>query len=302
MDAHYTIIRSGHAARGDDTSGMATTGEARTAAAKRLRSGPDPATAALDADVLLAHVLSVGKEAVFAHPERRLSAAEDERFGELIERRTHGEPVAYLRGFKEFYGLRFAVDPRVLIPRPETEVLVDAARGRIAGRALAVVDVGTGSAAIAVAIAAHEHGVRIIATDSSRDALVVAEANALANGVADRVAFRHGDLLAPISQPVDLVCANLPYLTDDSVAHWVGERASLAFEPREAVLSGRDGLSLIRRLVADLPRVLVIGGAVFIECDPPQVAAILDLLASAGLNGDVRRDLTGSERVVIGER
>src|SRR6266508_3550929 len=265
---------------------MPTWGEARVAAIERLRLGADPDTAVLDSDVLLAHVLGVTKELVLAHPERLIGEVPLSRVRTAIERRARGEPVAYLRGFKEFYGLRFAVDPRVLIPRPETEVLVDAARGRIAGRALAVVDVGTGSAAIAVAIATH----------SSRDALVVAEANALANGVADRVAFRHGDLLAPISQPVDLVCANLPYLTDDSVAHWVGERASLAFEPREAVLAGRDGLSLIRRLVADLPRVLVIGGAVFIECDPPQVAAILDLLASAGLNGDVRRDLTGSER------
>ena len=281
---------------------MPTWGEARTDAARRLRSGADLDTAALDADVLLAHALGVGKEALFAHPERRLSTAEDERFRMLIERRSRGEPVAYLRGFKEFYGLRFGVDPRVLIPRPETEVLVDAARGRIAGRALAVVDVGTGSAAIAVAIAAHEHRVRVIATDASRDALVVAEANALANGVADRVEFRHGDLLAPLTETVDIVCANLPYLTDDSVAHWVRERASLAFEPREAVLAGGDGLSLIRRFVADLPRVLAPDGAVFVECDPPQAGAIVGLLGSAGLRGEVRRDLSGNARMVAGRR
>lgn len=281
---------------------MPTWGEARAAATARLRSAPDPGTAALDADVLLAHVLGVGKEALFAHPERRLSAGEDERFRELVERRGRGEPVAYLRGFKEFYGLRFRVDPRVLIPRPETEVLVDAAREVIAGRALTVVDVGTGSGAIAVAIAAHEHGVRVVATDSSRDALAVAESNALSNGVADRVAFRHGDLLAPITERVDIVCANLPYLPDASVDRWVGERSSLAFEPREAVVAGTDGLGVIRRCVADLSRVLGPGGAAFFECDPPQVAAISEMLEHSGLPARVVRDLAGADRVVVAER
>src|SRR5438034_10113679 len=255
---------------GDDTSGMRTWGEARAAATTRLRSAPDPDTAALDADVLLAYVLGVGKEALFAHPERELSPAEDVRFQQLVERRGRGEPVAYLRGFKEFYGLRFLVDPRVLIPRPETEALVDTAREVIAGRALTVVDVGTGSGAIAVAIAAHEPRVRVIATDSSRDALAVAQANALAGGVADRVEFRLGDLLAPITERVDLVCANLPYLRDDALAHLVGERTSLAYEPRAAVVAGSDGLDLIRRAAADLPRVLASGGVALFECDPPQ--------------------------------
>jgi release factor glutamine methyltransferase len=281
---------------------MPTWGEARAAATARLRSAPQPETAALDADVLLAHVLGVGKEALFAHPERQLSAVEDERFQAFVERRGRGEPVAYLRGFKEFYGLRFHVDPRVLIPRPETEVLVDAARELIAGRALTVVDVGTGSGAIAVAIAAHEHGVRVIATDLARDAVAVAEANALANGVADRVELRHGDLLAPITERVDLVCANLPYLPAASVERWVGERSSLAFEPRVAVVAGPDGLDVIRRCVADLPRVLAPDGAALFECDPPQVEAVVRLLGSVGLRGEVRRDLTGSERVVVGQR
>ncbi len=281
---------------------MPTWGAVRSAATTRLRSAPDPATAALDADVLLAHVLGVGKAALFAHPERELTAAESERFDDLIERRGRGEPVAYLSGFKEFYGLRFRVDPRVLIPRPETEVLVDAASERIAGRALTVVDVGTGSGAIAVAIAAHEHRVRVIATDSSRDALAVAESNALANGVADRVEFRHGDLLAPITERVDIVCANLPYLPDASVDRWVGERSSLAFEPRDAVVAGTDGLSVIRRCIADLPRVLGPEGAAFFECDPPQVTAISEALALSGLRTRTLRDLAGLDRVIAAER
>lgn len=281
---------------------MRTWGDARTAATARLRTAPDPHTAALDADVLLAHVLGVGKEALYAHPERELSAAEGRRFHELVERRGRGEPVAYLRGFKEFYGLRFQVDPRVLIPRPETEVLVDAAREHIAGRPLVIVDVGTGSGAIAVAIAALEHRVRVIGTDSSRDALLVAEANALANGVADHVEFRHGDLLAPITERVDLVCANLPYLRDDTVKEWVGERSSLAFEPREAVVAGADGLGLIRRCVADLSRVLAPGGTALFECDPPQIAAVTEMLERVDLRTRTVRDLTGAERLVVAER
>jgi release factor glutamine methyltransferase len=281
---------------------MRTWGDARGAATALLRTAPDPHTAALDADVLLAHVLGVGREALYAHPERELSAAEDGRFQELVERRSRGEPVAYLRGFKEFYGLRFQVDPRVLIPRPETEVLVDAARERIAGRPLRVVDVGTGSGAIAVAIAAHEQRVRVIATDSSRDALVVAEANALANGVADRVEFRHGDLLAPITERIDLVCANLPYLRDDTVREWVGERSSLAFEPREAVVAGPDGLGIIQRCITDLPRVLAQDGAALFECDPPQVAVVAQRLERVGLRTRTLLDLTGGERVVVAER
>jgi release factor glutamine methyltransferase len=280
---------------------MPTWGEARAAATTRLRSAPDPGTAALDADVLLAHVLGVGKAALFAHPERALSVPEATQFDALVERRSRGEPVAYLRGFKEFYGLRFRVDPRVLIPRPETEALVEAAREVIAGRALTVVDVGTGSGAIAIALAAHEHKIHVIGTDSSRDALAVAGSNALANGVADRVELRHGDLLTPITERVDVVCANLPYLPDESVDRWVGERTSLAFEPRVAVVAGADGLSVIGRCIDDLPRVLAPNGAALFECDPPQVAAVAQRLERAGLRTRVVRDLAGADRVVVAQ-
>src|SRR5207247_7142301 len=140
------------------------------------------------------------------------------------------EPVAYPRGFNDFYGLRFTVDRVVLIPRPETETLVDAAREVIAGRAMTVADVGTGAGAVAIAIAAHERSVHVIATDISNDALVVARENTLRNGVADRIELREGDLLSPIAEPVDLVVANLPYLRDDTLEHLVGERTSLALD------------------------------------------------------------------------
>src|SRR2546428_12142037 len=223
---------------------MRTWGQERDAAVAALRAAGIP-TAALDADVLLAHVLGVSKETLYAHPDSEMSHGAQRRYGELVDRRARGEPVAYLRGFKEFYGLRFTVDPRVLIPRPETETLVDAARELIAGRAVTVADVGTGSGAVAVAIAAHERTVHLIATDISIDALVVARENTLRNGVADRVELREGDLLAPIADPVDMVVANLPYLRYDFLARLVGERTSLEFEPRLAVMAGNDDLQLL---------------------------------------------------------
>ena len=277
---------------------MRTYAAARAEAIARLREGADAATAALDADVLLAFALGASKEDVLAHPERTVPLDDDARFRALVDRRARGEPVAYLRGWKEFYGLRFSVDPRVLIPRPETETLVDEARRATGGRAATVVDVGTGSGAIACAIAVHEPHVRVIATDVSRSALLVAEANARELGVADRIELRQGDLLAPVTETVDVVCANLPYLREDALASLAGERTSLAFEPRVAVVAGPDGLALVRRAIADVPRVLRPGGVALFECDPPQAAPIAELGRGAGLGARVIRDLAGSERVV----
>jgi release factor glutamine methyltransferase len=280
---------------------MTSWGEARSAAAARLRHGADAESAALDADVLLAFALAVSKETLLAHPERALSVDDLARVDGLVARRYEGEPVAYLRGWKEFYGLRFRVDPRVLIPRPETETLVEEARRAIAGRAAVVVDLGTGSGAIACAIAVHEPLVRVIALDVSRDALAVAASNALALGVAERVELREGDLLGPITERIDVLCANLPYLRDDALTQLSGERTSLRYEPRRAVAAGEDGLDLIRRAATDLRRVLAPGGTALFECDPPQAAEIARLVADDGLRATVVRDLAGSERVVRGD-
>ena len=247
--------------------------------------------APLDTDVLLAHALGVTKEDLYAYPEATVAPELERVFRELLERRSGGEPVAYLRGWKEFYGLRFEVDPRVLIPRPETETLVDAV---LASGARLVVDVGTGSGAIAVALAVHRPDLRVIATDVSAEALEVARANAAVHGVAGRIEFRRGDLLEPIFEPVDAVAANLPYLSDASVTEWVDQRSSLAFEPRSAVLAGPDGLTLIRRAVADLGRVLRPNGVAYFECDPPQARAL-----AAQHGGEILRDLAGHERVLV---
>lgn len=273
---------------------MPTRGEARATATERLRALGAP-TPGLDADVLLAHVLDLSKEAIVAHPEVALEATTARRYEALIERRGAGVPVAYLRGFKEFYGLRFMVDERVLVPRPETELLVDAVRAHAGGRSQTVVDLGTGSGAIAVALAATEPALRVIAVDVSTDALDVARINADANHAT--VEFRAGDLLAPITERVDIVAANLPYLREDEPVDLTGDRASLAYEPRLATFAGADGLALVRRAIADLPRVLAPDGAAFFECDPPQVAAVSVLLAPLG-TVDVLRDLAGLERIV----
>ncbi|MBA2370286.1 MAG: peptide chain release factor N(5)-glutamine methyltransferase [Chloroflexi bacterium] len=302
---------------------MHTRAELRVAALARLEP--------LDADVLLAHALGITKEDLYAYPEASVDAEREATFRALIERRAVGEPVAYLRGWKEFYGLRFAVDPRVLIPRPETEMLVDAV---LASGARLVADVGTGSGAIAVAVAAHRPALRVIATDTSAGALEVARANAAAHGVADRIDFRQGDLLEPVRERVDAVAANLPYLSAATLAEALAvsgeggldppepqrlpraggagapvrrsraaggdrrrermERASLAFEPRAAVLAGTDGLALIRRAIADLPRVLRKHGVAFFECDPPQARKL-----AAEHAGEILRDLAGAERVLV---
>lgn len=281
-----------------------TRGQARADGLARLRASGD-ASAALAADVLLAHACGITKETLYAHLDVPLSAEEQNGYRELIERRAAGEPVAYLRGWKEFFGLRLAVDRRVLVPRPETETLVEAALAfvRSSGRTR-VADVGTGSGAIAVAIAKSAPAVRVIATELSSGALEVARANITAHGLEGRVDVRAGDLLDPVEEEVDVVTANLPYLRADALDHLTAERTSLLFEPREAVLAGgEDGLDVIRRCARQLPAKLARGGAAFFECDPPQAGAVSDLLATTiGARTRIIRDLMGNDRVVEGIR
>src|SRR5512146_1745406 len=207
----------------DDTPGAAldnarTLGEALTLAERWLRAVPDSESAALDAQLLLAHVTGLARTTVLAYPERLLAPEDAERYAALVTRRVAREPVAYLTGHREFMGLDFLTDRRALIPRPETELLVEAAlaevRARIErGEAPIAADIGTGSGAIALAVAVHEPRLaRIYATDVSAEALALAAENAAQLGVAGRVTFLQGDLLAPLPEPVDLLLANLPYV------------------------------------------------------------------------------------------
>ena len=261
-------------------------------------------TPGLDAEVLLAHALRTDRAWVLAHPERVLSEAEEAAYWNAIARRERGEPVAYLTGTKEFFGIELAVDRRVLIPRPETETLVERALAHLpgAGDERVVMDVGTGSGAIAVAIAHARPGARVYATDTSAGALDVAQENARrVLGTSGRVAFVRGALLAGIDEPADVVCANLPYIPTAEFERL--PKSVRDYEPWSALDGGADGLDAYRALLSDLAEHrerLSAGAVVLMECDPRQAAALAELARAklAGASATIVKDLAGDERVV----
>ena len=209
----------------------------------------------LDAQILLGHVLHVERSTLYAYPERELTSAEEQQYRALIERRAQGEPVAYLVGHKEFYGLDFIVDRRVLIPRPETELLVETAlqvcHSKIAAGSMPIVaDIGTGSGAIPVALAVNEPRLPYLyATDISKDALAVATLNCQRHHVESRVLLLQGDLLAQLPEPVDVLIANLPYVGTNETALLTPDVYD--YEPHLALFSGPNGLDLIERFLKD---------------------------------------------------
>jgi len=290
------------------------------AATERLH-GSGSETARLDAEVLLAHVLGVDRSALMAHPETVLSTGQLDRFEANMVRREAGEPVAYIRGVKEFYGTAISVDRRVLIPRPETETLVELALARITADLTGelheadadpylVWDVGTGSGAIPVAIAqelrrrGYGEAVRFLVSDLSGDARDVATVNVVSHGLAHLFTFAEGDLvdvaLAP-SRAVDLLLANLPYIPSAMVPNLP---VAASYEPAGALDGGPDGLDIIRRLLGRLPDVLEPGGAVLLEIGGDQAELMTDAAAEAlpGWDCTIHEDLSGSPRVAQLER
>lgn len=213
-------------------------------------------TASLDAQLLLSHVMQVERSVLYAYPERVLTTEQDQQFLTLIERRSRGEPVAYLTGHQEFYGLDFLVDQRVLIPRPETELLVEAAlnvcrRMLAAGRAPIVADIGTGSGIIPVTLAVLEPRLPYLyASDISPSALDVAYLNCQRHHVEHRVRLLLGDLLAPLPEPIDILTANLPYVGTGEIGELTPD--VLAYEPHLALFSGPLGLDLLRRFFIEV--------------------------------------------------
>lgn len=254
----------------------------------------------LDAPVLLAHVLGVDRAALHAHPERSLTPEQFARFQQAIADRRRGVPVAYLTGKRAFYDRELVVSPAVLIPRPETEHLVEAALDWARGRAgLRIADVGAGSGAIAVTLAAHLPGAAVWAIDRSEEALAVARENAARAGVEERITFIRGDLLSPLlaeALRVDLIAANLPYIPSADLDNLAVAR----FEPRAALDGGPDGLDLIRRLLDQAPAALRPGGLVLLEIQSGQGMRVAELGGAAFPGAEVRilADYAGHDRVV----
>ena len=249
-----------------------------------------------EARLLLRHVLGVTHAALEAHPEREVSPRETADFHTLAMRRAAGEPIAYLTGHREFYGLEFHVTPAVLIPREETELLVEIAVEKPARR---ILDLGTGSGCLAIAVARELPRAQVTAVDVSAAALDVARENAARHGATVR--FVQGDWFAPLGgERFDLILANPPYVAEADPHLAQGD---VRFEPRGALAAGPDGLDDIRRIAAAAAAHLVAGGRLVFEHGYDQAQAVAALLAQAGFVAiEQRRDLAGIPRVTGGAR
>ena len=277
---------------------MMTVQQALQAATVQLE--PSSASPRLDAEVLLAHVLGTSRAVVLAENRRELLPAEQTAFQALIERRAALEPVAYLTGHKEFYGYDFVVDRRVLVPRPETELLIDLALDWTAQRGavtdLTIADIGTGSGCIAVTLALKLPHARVFAVDLSSDALDVARLNVARHGVGERVTLLHGAGCEPLPHAVTLLVSNPPYTilaeVDENVRRW---------EPQLALDGGdMQGFAIPARLLREIPRYLMPGGALLMELGAWQGRLALETAAALfpGARLKIHQDLAGRDRVL----
>lgn len=263
-------------------------------------------TSRLDAELLLMYVLGKTKEELIKNWTKKLDDAAFDKYQELLDRRLKREPLAYIVGFKSFYHNNFVVDKRVLVPRPETEILVEQALSIIkkwsdSSEQIALVDVGTGCGNIALSVAKEVSFVKIFGTDISPDAIEVAKINANVLSLEQNVAFLHGDLLTPLPQPVNIIVANLPYISESKYETLAPEIKQ--YEPRSALIAGSDGLDLYRRLLAQVPQFLLQNGKMILEIDPEQVQAmrtmILESLPQAEIS--VIQDGQHLDRVILVE-
>ena len=253
----------------------------------------------LDAEVLLMHVTGLTRTALITHAQEPLLPEHDERLHMLLTRRARGEPIAYLTGRREFWSLDLCVTPDVLIPRPETELLVEQTLAHIPEDAeWTVADLGTGSGAIALAIATERPHCRLIATDSSAAALAVARANATRLGIA-KVEFWHGEWLKPLAgMRFDVIVSNPPYVRANDPHLTQGD---VRFEPESALIAGADGLDAIRRIAVDALSCLRPGGWLLLEHGYDQAKAVRALLEIHGYDAVAScRDTAGHERVTAG--
>jgi len=259
--------------------------------------------AALDAELLMRDVLAWDRASWITRREEAAAPAVAQAFARAIARRAGREPVAYIRGVQEFYGRAFQVRPGVLIPRPETELLIDEALTLLAGQATPrIADVGTGSGCLAITLALETPGATVAATDISADALAIARANATALGMTTRIDFRHTSLLDGVSGLFDLLVANPPYVPERDASSLAPE--VLAHEPRLALFGGPDGLRDVRALVALAAAALTPGGLLVMEIGMGQWPDVRHALTEAGWarHARVRSDLQGIPRVVVAAR
>jgi release factor glutamine methyltransferase len=272
-------------------------------AARDLNGSGSPSPR-LDAEVLLMCFLGIGRLQLCMQPERELSEGEAAGFARWVERRNLGEPVAYIVGEKEFWSLRFDVGCEVLIPRPETECLIEEVLRccRPPGAGLRILDIGTGSGAIGVVLARELPAARVVATDISAGALAVARRNALIHGVADRMDFFRGDLLAAVSGNFDVICSNPPYIPEgqyDLLPAGIRD-----FEPRGALIAGPDGLVFHRRIIREGSNRLKTGGRIFLEIGEGQCDRVEALFREACGYDEIsfRKDYGGIDRVASAGR
>lgn len=262
--------------------------------------------AALEVEVLLMHALGIDRAHLYRRIDDQITSDDSTAFAGLLARRRNYEPLAYITGHREFFALDFKVSPAALIPRPETETVVELviafARERFADQPIAIADIGTGSGIVAVSLATALRNAYIIATDTSPDALALAGRNADHHTVADHISFREGDLLGPLDAPVQIIAANPPYITTDQ---WETSPPEIRdHEPRLALDAGADGLDVIRRLVAEAPAHLADNGALFCEIGDWQGDAARGLATTAFSNArvEIARDLAGRDRVLCVSR
>jgi release factor glutamine methyltransferase len=258
--------------------------------------------ASLEAEILLMHVLGIDRAKLYAVLGEELSEGDAEVLAQLVNRRLTNEPVAYIVGHREFFGYDFHVTSGVLIPRPESELLVeetlDFVRGYFPEEDPIVAEIGTGSGAIAISLALLLPKAEIYATDISASALEIARVNCERHGVQDRVHLLEGDVLAPLPEPVDIIIANLPYIGDEELDE-LGDEIRM-FEPLEALAGGGDGLDKVRQLLVKVDEKLRPEGLVLLEIGYVQrgAAASLRLLLPPAASVELVKDLGGRERVL----
>jgi len=269
-------------------------------ATRAALASEDISDAPLEGEVLLRHSLSLDRGQLYARLEQEVSNIQD-TLGPLTKRRLAHEPLAYILGYREFYGLTLQINPYVLIPRQETELLVDKAIELMQTRLtqeVTIADIGTGSGAIAIALAKYLPKARILATDVSAQALQTAASNLRNHGLEHRVTLMQGDLLEPLKEPVDLLVANLPYVP---AADMPTLKPELHYEPQIALDGGRDGLEIISRFLTQAPQHLKPGGATILEIDPRQSHEVLEMASKAFPSATVTiaQDLSRLDRAVI---